>query len=188
VTVYRTESWFHDGLEVRPSPIQGFGLFTTQRIRRWELVMEWGGIVTPHLEDLASISAVQLSDGRFMGDPPDAPAQPDWYLNHTCDSNLGMSTDVHVVARRDIDAGEELTLDYALFRWGEICWNPRWAMKCTCAVPGCRKIVTSVDFLNPYVIRRYADYFAPYMAVEQYQRLIVPAAVLPQPMISCSGQ
>ncbi len=35
-------------------------------------------------------------------------------LNHSCDSNLWMADEATVVARRDIAAGEELTLDYAL--------------------------------------------------------------------------
>jgi SET domain-containing protein len=36
-------------------------------------------------------------------------------VNHSCEPNLGMGGNVLLVAMREIAAGEELTIDYALF-------------------------------------------------------------------------
>ncbi len=57
--------------------------------------------------------------------------------NHSCDSNLWMLGERTVCARRDIAAGEELTLDYAL-----ITIAPEWRMDCHCGSTLCRGVVT----------------------------------------------
>jgi SET domain-containing protein len=53
------------------------------------------------------------------------------YGNHSCDPN----TDKNRVALRDIDAGEELTADYAQFSTKD------WEMTCNCGAKNCKGIV-----------------------------------------------
>jgi hypothetical protein len=65
---------------------------------------------------------------------------------------------VIVVARRDIAAGEELTLDYALGSG-----NPQWSMEdCNCGSPLCRGRVTGNDWRQPELQQRHAGHFSPY--------------------------
>jgi len=37
------------------------------------------------------------------------------FINHSCEPNVGFAGNVVLVAMRDIEAGEELTTDYAMF-------------------------------------------------------------------------
>jgi hypothetical protein len=58
-------------------------------------------------------------------------------INHSCEPNVGMGGNVLLVAMRDIAAGEELTIDYALF-----LSDTGFAMDCRCRTAACRGIVT----------------------------------------------
>jgi uncharacterized protein len=57
-------------------------------------------------------------------------------VNHSCEPNVGMGGNVVLVSMRDIAAGEELTIDYALF-----LADPGFAMDCRCRTPACRGVV-----------------------------------------------
>jgi hypothetical protein len=54
-------------------------------------------------------------------------------VNHSCEPNVGMGGNVLLVSMRDIAAGEELTIDYALF-----LGDPGFAMECRCGTAACR--------------------------------------------------
>jgi SET domain-containing protein len=57
--------------------------------------------------------------------------EPENEGNHSCDPNL----DKNHIALRDIDAGEELTVDYAQFS------DKDWSMDCNCGAKSCKGIV-----------------------------------------------
>jgi hypothetical protein len=63
-----------------------------------------------------------------------------------------------VGARRDIAAGEELTLDYALFSVA-----PEWRMECHCGSSLCRGVVTGNDWRLAELQERYAGHFSPFI-------------------------
>ena len=65
-----------------------------------------------------------------------------------------MADAVTVVARRDIRAGEEVTVDYALQTAQPV---PLVEMPCACGAANCR------DWRLPSVQARYAGRFAPYI-------------------------
>jgi len=56
--------------------------------------------------------------------------------NHSCDANCAYDG-LNVVARRDVSAGEELTLDYAQF-----CNELSAGFDCHCGAPHCRGFIT----------------------------------------------
>jgi len=65
-----------------------------------------------------------------------------YYLNHSCNPNSGIRDKVIIVAMRDIERGEEITLDYSITeadRTGKL--------KCKCGDQNCRKIIRSIQFL-----------------------------------------
>jgi hypothetical protein len=66
------------------------------------------------------------------------------------------------VTLRDIDAGEELLVDYAMSTT-----DPSWFLRCHCASNRCRQMVEGTDWRIPQLQRRYAGFWAPYV-----QRLI----------------
>jgi len=83
---------------------------------------------------------------------------PTYFINHSCSPNLWMADAFTLVACRQIAAGEELVVDYALFEADER-FVARWS--CTCGTPVCRKTVTGVDWRRPEIQQRYAGHFSP---------------------------
>ena len=65
-----------------------------------------------------------------------------------------------LVARRDIEAGEEVTVDYALFTT-----QSNWMLdnRCRCGSPYCRRVVTGDDWRREDVQERYRDHFSPFI-------------------------
>ena len=68
----------------------------------------------------------------------------EWFLNHSCDGNVGFNDDGDFVSRRIIEKGEELTYDYALAES-----NPDFRMECKCGSVNCRHLVTGNDWKDP---------------------------------------
>jgi uncharacterized protein len=64
-------------------------------------------------------------------------------VNHSCEPNVGMGGNVLLVSMRDIAAGEELTIDYALF-----LGDPGFAMECRCGTAACRAVVKGTDWMR----------------------------------------
>lgn len=60
-----------------------------------------------------------------------------------------------LVSMRDIAAGEELTIDYAMF-----LADPDFAMACRCGTAACRGAVTGTDWTRPELQRRYQGWFS----------------------------
>src|SRR3712207_7030431 len=61
------------------------------------------------------------------------------FINHSCEPNVGFAGNVVLIAMRDIDAGEELTTDYALFD------DHEGSMPFACDRPTCRRRVDGRD-------------------------------------------
>jgi len=76
-------------------------------------------------------------------------------VNHSCEPSVGMGGNVLLVAMRDIAAGEELTIDYALF-----LGDPGFAMACRCRAAACRGVVTGTDWMRTDLRERYRGWFS----------------------------
>ena len=76
-----------------------------------------------------------------------------------------MVDEVTLAARRPIAAGEELTIDYALFELDRT-WTARW--RCRCASALCRGSITGRDYERPELRERYARHFHP-MVLERFR-------------------
>lgn len=145
------------------SSIHGRGLFSIEDIKKGEIVTVKGGaILTKHeLEKIGSAlhAEMQIGDDLFI-----APASESDYeesmmcLNHSCNPNLGIRGDVVFVAMRDIRAGEELTVDYAMMD------NVPSRFDCHCGSLECRKEVTGKDWQKREIQEKYRGYFSAYIA------------------------
>ena len=62
------------------------------------------------------------------------------------------------VALRDIEAGEDLTHDWAMMD-NDVGW-----MECRCGAPDCRQIVTWQDWRRSDLQAKYRGYFSWYLA------------------------
>jgi SET domain-containing protein len=161
---YLVTSWLDPRIEVRPSSIQGNGLFALQPIRAGEAVIVWGGVLFTKAEIKAGKalqnSFAEIGEDLYMGDRLDQEMTPDGFMNHSCDPNLWFQDEVTLVARRDIKRGEELTADYAMW-----CGDPEWTAveRCACGSALCRGAVTGDDWRRRDLRERYLGRFSPYL-------------------------
>lgn len=145
---------------VKNSGIVGRGLFASEAIRRGEIVCVKGGHLLDHatLERHSSVvndAELQVADDLYL-----APLTADefegvmMFLNHSCEPNVGIQGQIVFVAMRDVEAGEELTLDYATID------HDAGPMACRCGATACRGVVSGEDWRNPDLQRKYDGYFA----------------------------
>src|ERR1700722_15545894 len=158
-------TWVSAGVVTRNSSIHGTGLFSTRKIARGELILELGGFLFSIEEVRTRLarpeSLTGLSDDWYLGSPISYPSDIDEFLNHSCDPNLWLEDQVRIAARRSIDVGEELTIDYATF---EIDDNWRMPSPCNCGAVICREEVSGRDWRNETLQRRYGNHFLPCIA------------------------
>ena len=140
------------GVEVRTSSIEGRGLFAVrpfssgQRIRQINVLRE----VTP-----ASPLREELGERTDHCDYPDGKivllGYPDRHVNHSCNPNAYVRYEgdcSYLVARRDIEAGEEITCDYNINITGGTAWP------CHYGAARCRGTTVGDFFLLPIDTQR----------------------------------
>lgn len=143
------------------SAIAGMGVHAVEAIAAGDVVAVKGGhlvdgAVAASLPEAIRNSAFQIAPDCFL-----AALTLDEYdgvmmrVNHSCEPNVGMGGNVLLVSMRDIAAGEELTIDYALF-----LSDPGFAMECRCGAAACRGMVRGTDWTRPDVRRRYRGWFS----------------------------
>lgn len=164
---YRERTWVDPRQEFRTSPTHGIGSFARAPISCGEVVEIVGGVPMSEEEfrafqqTVSRYNATQIGEGLHLVERPEVTEQRrGGSLNHSCDSNLWMADDVTLVARRDIAADEELTVDYALFTA-----QPDWKLDhlCQCGAPVCRQMVTGNDWRRPDMQQRYFPHFSPFI-------------------------
>jgi hypothetical protein len=158
-------SYLSPKTEARESKIHGRGLFATADIARDEIVAVKGGCIVDRKTLREKIAPrlgpveIQIDDDLFIAPTTNEERELSMlYSNHSCDANLGMRGEITFVAMRDIDAGEELTHDWAMTD------DDDYSVPCKCGVPNCRKILTGKDWQRPKLQKRYAGYFSAYLA------------------------
>ena len=139
----RLHSWLSPKCVVAESPSGGLGVFATQTFAREELVCVWGGIVysASEIEELSQqfphfrTHPVSVADGFYLASTSNTVIDDAERFNHSCAPNIGVRGQIVLQARRDIQAGEELTFDYETTDLdpGGFC--------CECRSPQCRGII-----------------------------------------------
>lgn len=104
------------------------------------------------------LSMTPVEAGETVVRLADAPVSVDGLIgvNHSCDPNLGFTDDRTLVAKRDIAADEELTVDYAT-----TLTDARWVLWCHCETYRCRQVIEGTDWQIPQLQLRYAGWWAP---------------------------
>ncbi len=163
---YSKNNWLDPRIEIKNSPLQGKGMFALKQIKKGEVVVIWGlkewYTTKEEAENAAKDDMIVeiLDDDLFTLDDVDKREDdPTHFMNHSCDCNVWFEDEVTLVARRDIETGEELTLDYALRETTDE-WIPSWT--CGCKSSLCRGKFTGKDWLIPELQERYKGHFLPY--------------------------
>ncbi len=148
-------------VEVRDSGIDKKGMYAIEKICKGEIVYIKGGHILIKEELFSSTvinSYLPISDDYFIGAVScDEENDVKLYNNHSCDPNCGMHGEITFIAIRDIEVGEELTIDYAFID------NEDYSFECHCGSPLCRRIITGYDWKIKSLQEKYYPYFAQYL-------------------------
>ncbi len=162
------EIWTRDTVTVAPSAIAGDGLYARSDVVAGTVVIRLGG----HLVSSGELAEI-LGSADSGGPAPYvdtiavdedrhlvlAPGSIVHFGNHSCDPNMWHVGPFEIAARRDIRAGEELTVDYATHSAAA-----GFSMGCSCGASLCRGEVSSDDWRRPELQDRYRGHWVPVLA------------------------
>lgn len=154
------KAWISSKGEIRQSSIDRKGMFTQEPIKKGEKVIIWGGIYVTKTKAMMEEQNGKLimqwdTDLYSVEDRGD---DDSYFINHSCDPNVWMDDAFTLVASRDIEVGEEITADYALWEAKEQ-YVSLW--ECQCGSTSCRKRITGKDWKLPNLQQKYRNHFSP---------------------------
>jgi uncharacterized protein len=148
---------------VKESSIQGRGLFAKEPIEKGEIVCIKGGSIFNRrtLQEVTRTlgpAEIQIAEDFFIGPLSEQEREGSMiFSNHSCEPNIGVQGQIVFVALRDIQAGEELTHDWATTD------DDTYEMECKCGAETCRKIITGQDWRRKDLQQKYAGYLSWYL-------------------------
>ncbi|MDT7602443.1 MAG: uncharacterized protein QOF61_440 [Acidobacteriota bacterium] len=155
---------------VRESAIHGRGLFAVAPFARREIVCVKGGYVFDRaklreLEARLGPAEIQIGEDLFIGPVETAEREGGMiFSNHSCDPNIGVTGQIVFVALRDIEAGEELTHDWATTD------DDDYELECRCGAAACRRVITGQDWRRRDLQEKYGEHISWYLR-EKIRRL-----------------
>lgn len=143
----------YHGIKLVNSRLDGKGLLATEFIPKnavvWQLDAHEKKLTLEELEKLPpgrKKLAYQFKD-KFI-----IVTDTSEYMNHSCDPNTWWQDDETLIARHNINPGDEVTYDYAT---AEIDERFRSKWKCNCGAKNCRIYITGKDCLSPEFQKTY---------------------------------
>lgn len=154
------KTWVSPKIEVKETADKGRGMFAINRITADETLLIFGGDYTDLEGAKKAVSngkgVMQWDDNLFSVE--DGSEDRGYCINHSCDPNTWMKDAVTVIAKRDIENGEEITADYVLWEADEN-YVAKWECKCGSSL--CRKRITGKDWKMSELQERYSQHFSP---------------------------
>ncbi len=149
-------------LEVRPKSNDQRGVFACENIYKGTTVFRDGGVVVPmSIPKFPKYGYSVVIDEGLMLAPRDYDNMESiYFLNHNCDSNLARIGGLIYVAKKEIRAGDELTVDYSPLLAD---YKEDWSLDCDCLAAECRHKITSRDYRNPDLAIRLWDEWLPFI-------------------------
>jgi SET domain-containing protein len=148
---------------VRESPIQGRGLFAVEPISKGEVVCVKGGHIFDRrilrqVQERLGPAEIQVAEDLFIGPLKEDEREGSMiFSNHSCNPNIGVNGQIVFVAMRNIQAGEELTHDWAMTD------DDDYEMSCNCGSENCRKTVTGQDWQRKDLQLKYRGFISSYL-------------------------
>ena len=146
------------------SSIAGKGFYALEKIKKGEIVAVKSGHIINGItleanKKLIKGAEAQIADDLYLAPLTKAEVDKSMiYINHSCDPNVGMGGNILLRTMREVNKGEELTLDYALH-----ISNPSFSLSCKCNSKNCRRTITGNDWKNLELQKKYDGYFSWYI-------------------------
>jgi SET domain-containing protein len=143
---------------VKPSAIHGRGLFAVAPFKRGEVVCVKGGHIfdrerLKEIQPRLGSAEIQIGEDLFIGPLSDDEREGSMiFSNHSCEPNIGVAGQIVFVALRDIEAGEELTHDWATTD------DDDYEMECHCGAASCRRVITGQDWRRRDLQEKYGEH------------------------------
>ncbi len=154
----------------RKSSIHGTGLFAVAPIAQGEVVCVKGGYIFDRnalrsMPDWYRAAEIQIAGDLFIGPLNEEEREGSMiFSNHSCEPNIGVQGQIVFVAMRNIEAGEELTHDWATTD------DDDYELECHCGTASCRKVITGQDWQRKDLQEKYSGYTSWYLT-EKIKRM-----------------
>ncbi len=140
------QEWSEYSAILQPSPIQGLGVFATHEIKAGSRVLthwykERTSIKAKYKDIARPFHKYCMDIDQFTCFRPERCDKMEigWYINHSFDPNVVLDSENHYRAARDIQAGEEILLDYNQYLEPDDCKSSYYKKK---------KISQLINFLH----------------------------------------
>jgi len=151
---------------IKDSKIDGCGMFAEEKILKGEMVFIKGGHILRRDEFISSgiINSYQpIGNDYFLAAATlDEESRIKLHINHSCNPNCGLHGEITFVAIQDIEAGDELTIDYAFVD------DEDYSFECSCGSANCRGTITGYDWKKFTPKSPLFNYFAVYLQDKIY--------------------
>lgn len=146
---------------IKKSFMVGNGIFTNRNIKKGEFLFEVKGRIkkgsygpgsNQNFQKYLSIWPNSIVIGKNTWLNPYS-SNPWRYINHSCKPNAVRKSKTTIIAFKDIQKDEEVTIDYSITEE-----DPEWTMKCACGEKICRKTIRSIQFLPKRIFLKYKPY------------------------------
>lgn len=144
---------------IAKSKINGKGMFAGEDIRRGERIQYIKGkLVRSVTKNARDSKAIQNWIGVTTYFWMNTDGTPFRYINHSCDPNAAITGTKTAIALRNINVGEEITIDYSMSD-ADLHWK---GIHCTCGSKNCRKEIRAIYTVPPDVFKRHMPYVSRY--------------------------
>ncbi len=145
-TLARTTTEIFYQIEVRKSDVEAIGrtVYTLEDIPKDSIIVMGGAQVSSSTADVPPDTdfCTTYNEKHYLAPLDFDDPTPNWFMNHSCESNIKIIGLFTLIARRDIESGEELTIDY-----GAVTASSRkWSMQCLQGCKDCRSIISNEDW------------------------------------------
>jgi GNAT superfamily N-acetyltransferase len=133
--------------------LKGFGIFSVKNISKGEVILTGKSIYKTKIRDHKTLQIDMEMHSRL-----DTPFEN---TNHSCNPNAGVLDNEYdgydLVALREIQKGEEISMDYCMTEWESVLG------KCECNSEKCRKEIKGAKYLSKELLNNYDGYIAKYI-------------------------
>lgn len=159
--------WLHPNTEVQNSCIDGKGRFATAKIAAQTLVMVVGGRIIERKKD-RWVTGIPINEELIIQGSENF--LDNGVVNHSCDPNLVIKGDISFYASREINPGDELTVDYGTFLFGPS--EKKYIDPCNCSSRNCRRHITGGDWVKLKEQGANLSYFLQFMKGTEHDSLL----------------